>query len=155
MNKGIPIIKKFEGLRLTSYLCPAGVWTIGYGSTLYENGSKVQEGEKITIDRADGLLINTVHLFEKSVKVLVKSSINENQLGALTSFAFNIGIGKPATKLSPASGFTGSTLLKKVNANPADPTIRDEFMKWNKSGGKVLNGLTKRREAEANLYFSL
>lgn len=144
MNKGIPIIKKFEGLRLTSYLCPAGVWTIGYGSTFYENGSKVQEGEKITIDRADGLLINTVHLFEKSVKGLVKSSINENQLGALTSFAFNLGVGN----------FKASTLLKKVNKNPSDPMIRDEFMKWNKAGGKVLNGLTKRREAEANLYFS-
>lgn len=144
MNKGIPIIKKFEGLRLTSYLCPAGVWTIGYGSTFYENGSKVQEGEKITIDRADGLLINTVHLFEKSVKGLVKSSINENQLGALTSFAFNLGVGN----------FKASTLLKKVNKNPSDPMIRDEFMKWNKAGGKVLNGLTRRREAEANLYFS-
>ena len=144
MNKGIPIIKKFEGLRLTSYLCPAGVWTIGYGSTFYENGSKVQEGEKITIDRADGLLINTVRLFEKSVKGLVKSSINENQLGALTSFAFNLGVGN----------FKASTLLKKVNKNPSDPMIRDEFMKWNKAGGKVLNGLTRRREAEANLYFS-
>ena len=144
MNKGIPIIKKFEGLRLTSYLCPAGAWTIGYGSTFYENGSKVQEGEKITIDRADGLLINTVHLFEKSVKGLVKSSINENQLGALTSFAFNLGVGN----------FKASTLLKKVNKNPSDPMIRDEFMKWNKAGGKVLNGLTRRREAEANLYFS-
>ena len=144
MNKGIPIIKKFEGLRLTSYLCPAGAWTIGYGSTLYENGSKVQEGEKITIDRADGLLINTVHLFEKSVKGLVKSSINENQLGALTSFAFNLGVGN----------FKASTLLKKVNKNPSDPMIRDEFMKWNKAGGKVLNGLTMRRGAEASLYFS-
>ena len=144
MNKGIPIIKKFEGLRLTSYLCPAGVWTIGYGSTLYENGSKVQEGEKITIDRADGLLINTVHLFEKSVKGLVKSSINENQLDALTSFAFNLGVGN----------FKASTLLKKVNKNPSDPMIRDEFMKWNKAGGKVLNGLTMRRGAEASLYFS-
>ena len=144
MNKGIPIIKKFEGLRLTSYLCPAGVWTIGYGSTFCENGSKVQEGEKITIDRADGLLITTVHLFEKSVKGLVKSSINENQLGALTSFAFNLGVGN----------FKASTLLKKVNKNPSDPMIRDEFMKWNKAGGKVLNGLTRRREAEANLYFS-
>lgn len=144
MNKGIPIIKKFEGLRLTSYLCPAGAWTIGYGSTFYENGSKVQEGEKITIDRADGLLINTVHLFEKSVKGLVKSSINENQLGALTSFAFNLGVGN----------FKASTLLKKVNKNPSDPMIRDEFMKWNKAGGKVLNGLTMRRGAEASLYFS-
>ena len=144
MNKGITIIKKFEGLRLTSYLCPAGAWTIGYGSTFYENGSKVQEGEKITIDRADGLLINTVHLFEKSVKGLVKSSINENQLGALTSFAFNLGVGN----------FKASTLLKKVNKNPSDPMIRDEFMKWNKAGGKVLNGLTMRRGAEASLYFS-
>ena len=144
MNKGISLIKRYEGLRLKSYLCPAGKWTIGYGATFYENGSTVKEGESITIDRADGLLINTVHLFEKSVKGLVKSAINENQLGALTSFAFNVGVGNLKT----------STLLKKVNKNPNDPTIKDEFLKWNKAGGKVLAGLTKRREEEAKLYFS-
>jgi len=143
MNKGIPIIRKFEGLKLKAYLCPAGVWTIGYGNTFYENGSKVQEGEKITLDRADKLLFFVVQKFEAEVKKLVKSVINENQLGALTSFAFNVGAGNLAK----------STLLKKVNANPNDVTIRDEFMRWTKANGKVLNGLVTRRKAEADLYF--
>jgi lysozyme len=144
MNKGTPIIRKFEGLKLTAYLCPANVWTIGYGSTFYENGSKVQQGDKITLDRADKLLVEMVKRFEISVKGLVKSSINDNQLGALTSFAFNVGVG----------AFSKSTLLRKVNANPNDLTIRNEFMRWTKAGGKVLKGLVTRREAEANLYFS-
>jgi lysozyme len=144
MNKGIPTIKKFEGLRLNAYKCPAGVWTIGFGSTFYENGSKVVEGDKITIDRADKLLIEIVQKFEISVRSLVKSKINDNQLGSLTSFAFNVGVGN----------FKKSTLLKKVNANPNDPTIRNEFMRWTRGGGKVLKGLVTRREAEADLYFS-
>ena len=144
MNKGTAIIRKFEGLKLTAYLCPANVWTIGYGSTFYMNGKKVQQGDKITLDQADRLLLEMVNQFEISVKGLVKSNINDNQLGALTSFAFNVG----------ASALIKSTLLKKVNANPEDPTIRNEFMRWTKAGGKVLKGLVTRREAEANLYFS-
>lgn len=144
MNKGIPIIRKFEGLKLKAYLCPANVWTIGYGNTFYENGSKVQEGDKITIERSDKLLFFVVQKFEAEVKKLVKSEINENQLGALTSFGFNVGAGNLAK----------STLLKKVNANPNDLTIRDEFNRWTKSWGKVLNGLVARRKAEADLYFS-
>jgi lysozyme len=144
MNKGIPIIRKFEGLKLRAYLCPSSVWTIGYGNTFYENGSKVQEGDKITLDRADRLLFFVVAKFENEVKKIVKSAINENQLGALTSFAFNVGAGNLAK----------STLLKKVNANPLDASIRDEFMRWTKAGGKVLNGLVTRRKAEADLYFS-
>jgi lysozyme len=144
MNKGIPTIRKFEGLRLEAYKCPAGVWTIGYGSTFYENGSKVQQEDKITLDRADRLLFDIVMKFEISVRGLVKSKINDNQLGALTSFAFNVGV----------TNFRKSTLLKKVNVNPIDATIRNEFMRWTKAGGKVLKGLVTRREAEANLYFS-
>ncbi len=144
MNKGIPIIRKFEGLKLRAYLCPANIWTIGYGNTFYENGSKVQQGDKITLDRADRLLFFVVQKFEAEVKKLVKSDINENMLGALTSFAFNAGAGNLAK----------STLLKKVNANPNDPTIRDEFNKWVRAGGKVLNGLVTRRKAEADLYYS-
>ena len=144
MNKGIPIIKKFEGLKLKAYLCPSGLPTIGYGNTFYENGAKVKLGEQITIDRADALLIHTVAQFEKQVDAVVTATLTPNQLGALTSFAFNCGMGN----------FRKSTLLKKVNANPNDPTIRQEFMKWNKAGGKVLNGLTRRRQAEADLYFA-
>ena len=143
MNKGIPLIRKYEGLKLIAYICPAGVATVGYGSTFYENGSRVQMGDKITLDRADRLLFHTVSKFEAQVRNLVKSQLNENQLGALTSFAFNVGAG----------ALQKSTLLKKVNANPNDPTIRAEFMRWNRAGGRVLNGLTRRRQEEADLYF--
>ena len=143
MNKGIPIIRKFEGLRLNSYICPAGKVTIGWGSTFYENGSKVKLGEKITLDRADKLLFIMVKLFETELSRLVKSAINDNQKGALTSFIFNFG----STK------FGNSTLLKKVNANPNDLTIRDEFMRWVGKDPKTVKGLKERRKAEADLYF--
>lgn len=143
MNKGIAIIKKYEGLRLKSYLCPSQIWTIGYGATFYENGSRVGPNENITIDRADRLLLMQVKLFTDEVKRVVKSNINENQLGALVSFCFNVG----------GAAFGRSTLCRKVNANPNDPTIRDEFMRWTRGGGKVLPGLVKRRQEEANLYY--
>jgi lysozyme len=144
MNKGIPIIRKFEGLRLKAYICPAGKVTIGWGNTFYENGSKVEITDKITLDRADKLLFFKIGLFEKELSKLVKSAINENQKGALTSFIYNFG----ATK------FGNSTLLKKVNANPDDATIRDEFMRWVGKDPKTINGLRTRRKAEADLYFT-
>lgn len=144
MNKGIPIIRRFEGLRLRAYICPAGKITIGWGNTFYENGSKVQMGDRITLDRADRLLFHMVNMFEAELSKLVKSNINENQKGALTSFIFNLG----STK------FGRSTLLRKVNANPNDPTIKDEFMRWVGKDPKTINGLRNRRKAEADLYFS-
>jgi lysozyme len=144
MNRGIAIIRKYEGLKLRAYICPAGLNTIGYGATFYENGTKVQPKDVITMDRADKLLHFQVKLFADEVKRVVKSNINENQLGALVSFCFNVG----------GAAFGKSTLCKKVNANPNDPTIRDEFMRWTRGGGKVLPGLVKRREEEANLYYT-
>ena len=144
MNKGIPLIKRFEGLKLRAYVCPAGLNTIGYGSTYYEDGSKVKLGDVITIDRADKLLFNTVSEFEKQVDTVVTSAINANQLGALTSFAFNVGMGN----------FRRSTLLRLVNANPNNPAIRTEFMKWTRANNQVLKGLVTRRQAEADLYFT-
>ena len=144
MNKGIPLIKRFEGLKLRAYVCPAGLNTIGYGSTFYENGSKVKLGDVITIDRADKLLIHTVAQFERQVDAAVTSTINANQLGALTSFAFNVGMGN----------FRRSTLLRLVNANPNNPAIRLEFQKWTRANNQVLKGLVTRRQAEADLYFT-
>ena len=82
--------------------------------------------------------------FAKRVNTLVTSNLNQNQFNALVSFAYNVGTGN----------FSSSTLLKKVNRNPDDLTIKDEFLRWNKAGGKVLNGLTNRRNEEAILYFS-
>jgi lysozyme len=145
LNKeGIELMHRFEGLELTSYLCPAKVWTIGYGNTYYENGNKVKQGEVITEQRAKELFNNVTNKdFVSKIRPLIKTQLNENQFSALVSFAYNVGTGN----------LSKSTLLKKVNINPKDPTIRTEFLKWNKAGGKVLSGLTRRREAEASLYF--
>jgi lysozyme len=144
MNKGIAIIRKYEGLKLRAYICPSGLPTIGYGATFYMNGSRVQIGDVITIDHADKLLHFQVKLFADEVQRTVKVKLNENQLGALVSFCFNVG----------GAAFGRSTLARKVNANPNDSTIRNEFMRWTRGGGKVLPGLVKRREEEANLYYA-
>lgn len=142
-EKGIKLLHHFEGCRLKAYLCPAKIWTIGWGNTFYEDGSPVKEGDEITQERADNLFLIILNGFSNNVRRSLRVNLNENKFSALTSFAYNVGIGN----------LNRSTLLKKVNANPEDETIRGEFMKWNKAGGKVLNGLTRRREAEANLYF--
>jgi lysozyme len=144
LNKeGADLIKFFEGCKLKAYQCSAGKWTIGYGNTFYEDGSPVIAGHAITKEKAESLFNLIADDFAKKVDPVVTDKVNENQFAALVSFAYNCGIGN----------LKSSTLLKKVNVNPADVTIRNEFMKWNKAAGKVLNGLTKRREAEANLYF--
>ena len=127
---GIDLIKSFESLRLKAYLCPANVWTIGYGHTRY-----VQEGDVITEPKAIDLLRQDLNGFEAGVSALVKSNINENQFSALVSFAYNCGIGN----------FKNSTLLKKVNANPNDKAIEKEFLKWTRARGVVLGGLVRRR----------
>ena len=138
------IIKDFEGLSLKPYLCPAGVPTIGYGNTRYQDGSKVtMQDEPITEQEANVLFDFYHNQFKAEVKKVVATEINENQLEALTSFAYNLGIGN----------LKKSTLLKKVNLDPNDKSIALEFAKWNKAGGKVLNGLVKRRKAESDLYF--
>jgi lysozyme len=142
--KGIELIKSFEGFRGKPYKCPAGVPTIGYGATFYPNGKKVTMADKeITEQDATDLLRHMLESFEKYVDSYCRDDVNQNQFDALVSFAYNLG---PANLKS-------STLLKKVNSNPNDETIRAEFMKWVKAGGKTLKGLVRRREAEANLYF--
>lgn len=143
-NKGLSLIKKYEGCKLTSYKCPAGIWTIGYGNTKYADGTPVKEGETITISQAEELFFRIVEEFSYSVYFLCGEYVNQNQFDALTSFAYNVGIG----------AFKKSTLLKLVKANANNPLIRNEFAKWDKAGGKVLAGLTKRRKEEADLYFS-
>lgn len=144
-KKGLDIIKRFEGFRNAPYLCAADVPTIGYGSTFYPNGNKVKLTDKpITLREGEKLLKQTVSRFEDGVNRLVKSEINQSQFDALVSFAFNLGL----------SALGKSTLLKKVNANPNDPDIKKQFLRWNKAGGRILRGLTKRRNVEAHLYFS-
>lgn len=143
-EEGISLIKKYEGCKLTAYKCPAGVWTIGYGNTFYENGSTVKPGDKITQERADQLFRNILEKkFVEPIRKLIVSDINDNMFSAIVSFTYNVGIGN----------LKSSTLLKKVNANPYDQTISLEFKKWVKSAGKVLPGLVRRRESESDLYF--
>jgi lysozyme len=144
MKEAIELIKKFEGCKLIAYKCPAGIWTIGYGSTFYKDGSKVEFNDVITQHTAETLLLVTANKFESEVKKLVKSNLNDKQMAALISFAFNLG----------TAALSKSRLLKMVNDNPNDPNIRTEFMRWINAGGKPLNGLIRRRKAEADLYFS-
>ena len=142
---GLKLIKEFEGLVLKPYKCAAGVWTIGYGNTFYADGRKVQPTDQpITQQVADELLLKTLSSFERRVDSMVLDDINQNQFDALVSFAFNCG----------TQNLLKSTLLKKINVNPNNITIRDEFMKWTRVNGKVLKGLERRRKAEADLYFT-
>jgi lysozyme len=144
-NNGIRLIQEFEGLRLTSYLCSAGVPTIGYGATYYQDGSKVKLGQTITRDQADQLLKDHLKEFEGSVLGLLNTTkVNQNQFDALVSFCFNLGAGNLAK----------SQLLRFVKANPNDPKISLEFAKWNRAGGEVSRGLVRRRKKEAELYFT-
>ena len=140
----LSIIKKYEGLKLEAYICPAGVATVGFGSTFYPDGRRVKLGDKITLQEAESILLHDIKRFEMEVRNAVKIEITNNQLSALISFVYNVG----------ASAFRKSTLLRKVNANPTDLTIHNEFMRWTRAGGKVLPGLVKRRAEESKLYFT-
>lgn len=147
--KGIHLIEKFEcsdnvNNFLRAYKCPAGVWTIGIGTTVYPNGQRVKEGDVITKDQAYEYLKFDLSNTEKQVDSYTVDVINQNQFDALISFAYNLGV----------NALRSSTLLKKVNANPIDPSIRNEFNRWIHAGGQVLPGLVARRAAEADLYFS-
>ena len=144
-SNGIRLIQEFEGLRLTSYLCSAGVPTIGYGATFYHDGSKVKLGQTITNAQASQLLKNHLKEFEGSVLGLLNTTkVNQNQFDALVSFTYNLGAGNLAK----------SQLLRFVKLNPNDPRIAAEFLKWNRAGGEVSTGLVRRRKKEAQLYFT-
>ena len=153
LNKlGIDLMHFFEGCKLEAYECSGSLplpkdkkfFTIGWGNTFYENGTPVKKGDKITQDRANSLFVFVANKFADEIKKLIKSNLSENQFSALVCFAYNVGTGNLAK----------STLLKKVNANPNDPSIANEFLRWNKAGGKELLGLTRRRTAESKLYFT-
>ncbi|MCW3075344.1 MAG: amidase [Flaviaesturariibacter sp.] len=148
-QKCLEFIQQHEGLKLEAYQDSAGIWTIGYGSILYEAGDPVKKGDTITIDKAFSLLTREVEEKSEAVRKVVKpGALTQNQFDALVSFAYNVG----------AEALKKSTLLKRVNANPADPSIREAFLMWNKAhvDGKLveIKGLTRRREEEADLYFS-
>ena len=136
-QQGLDLIKKYEGLRLEAYKCPAGVWTIGYGHT-----KGVIKGMKISKEEAETLLKQDVSVFELQV-INTVGKLAACKIDALVSFAYNVGI----------AAFRNSTLCRKVKANSDDPAIRNEFMKWIYAGGKKLQGLERRRKEEADVYF--
>jgi len=138
------LMRKHEGFSEKAYLCPASVWTIGYGNTQYENGQPVREGHTIDSYRAERLFSYYVDEFARGVtKLLGGKTLTDNQFSAVVSFCYNLGLG----------AFERSTLRRKILANPDDPSISTEFKRWTRAGGKVLNGLVTRRQEESQLYF--
>ena len=133
---GKDIVKKYEGLYLKAYLCPAGIPTIGYGHT-----QGISLGMTCTGEQADEWLENDFFMAKNDVKAVVKVPLTDNQLGALASFVFNLGVRK----------LIQSTLLKKLNAGDYQGTAQ-EFDKWVFAAGKKLNGLIARRAAEKELF---
>ena len=135
-NKGIELIKHFEGCELEAYKCPAGVWTIGYGHI-----KGVKEGMKITEHQAEEMLKSELHEYEGYINDYVTVPLNQNQFDAMVSWVYNLCGGN----------LRASTLLKVLNAGDYDG-VPAQMLRWNKAGGKVLEGLTRRRQAEADLF---
>jgi lysozyme len=139
---GIEALKKREGLQLKAYK-DGSVYSIGYGNSFYEDGSKVKSTDSITKGQAETLFANVVLTFETYVISKVVSKLTQNQFDALVSFCYNVG----------KTGFGTSTLLKKVNVDPNDASIKEEFLRWVNSSGKYLEGLKNRRLSEIDQYF--
>lgn len=138
---GIDLISSYEKTLLEAYDDGVGVWTIGTGTTVYPNGQKVKKGDTCTPTQAKTYFAHDLNRFEASVNNLVKVPISQNQFDALVSLTYNIG----------ESAFKKSTLLAKLNKGDFTGAA-DQFLVWNKGGGKVLNGLVRRRAAERALF---
>ena len=157
---GIDLIKSFEGIRdgdkLTpnydAYLCPANYWTIGYGHVVRSGGVMLSGKDNeavarraypvgLTLEQCEELLAKDLADYCRAVENLVKVALTDNQFAALVSLAYNIGV----------SAFGGSTLLSKLNKRDY-LNAAEQFLRWNRGGGKVLNGLVRRREAEKQLF---
>ncbi len=147
---GIEFIKQREGCFLQAYQDSVGIWTIGYGTIVYENHIPVRKGDSIRQEVADQLLLWQIGLKEEAVNhALIGTEVNQKQFDALVSFAYNVGI----------HSFLSSSLLSELKLNPNDPVIRSEFLRWDKGyvNNKlvVVQGLLNRRTAEAEMYFSV
>lgn len=142
-DKGIALIKEFEGCKLTAYQDSVGIWTIGYGWTQPVDGKPIRAGMTIKQETAERLLKTGLVSYESDVSRLVKVGLTQGQFDALVAFTYNLG----------ARSLSTSTLLRKLNAGDYTGAA-DEFMSWNKAGGKALKGLTRRREAERALFLS-
>lgn len=145
-DKSIELIKRFEGCSLSAYPDPGtggAPWTIGYGWTGNVDGKPVRPGMKIDQATADRLLRTGIVSYDQAVNKMLKVKVTQNQYDALVSLAYNIGTRALST----------STLMRKLNSGDYSGAA-DEFLRWNKSGGKVMPGLTNRRKAEREVFLS-
>ncbi|WP_334069855.1 lysozyme [Acinetobacter colistiniresistens] len=140
-NVGLDLIASFEDTKLKAYDDGVGVWTIGTGTTIYPNGIKVKKGDVCTLDQAKAYFAHDLNRFETAVNSAVTVPVSQNQFDALVSLTYNIG----------ENAFKGSTLLKKLNARDYQGAA-DQFLVWNRGGGKVMKGLVRRRDAERALF---
>ena len=141
-ERGLALIKEFEGCKLSAYQCPAGVWTIGIGSTHYGDGTPITKGRTLPNEKAAiALLAATIGQFEKAVNAM-NVELTQNEFDALVSLTYNIGAGNLAS----------STLVKMLKAGDNKAEIAKQFLRWNKAGGKEMAGLTRRRKAESELF---
>ena len=135
-KNGLDLIKHFEGCELEAYKCPAGVWTIGYGHI-----KTAVEGMTITQHQADEMLIEEMNEYEGYINNSVRVDLTQNQFDAMVSWVYNLGSGN----------LNASTLLKVLNSGDY-VGVPEQLLRWNKAGGRVLEGLTRRRQAEADLF---
>ena len=141
-DMGLSLIKSFEGFSAKPYKCPAGVPTIGYGATYYPDGKRVTMADKpVSEADATAMLRSMLASYEAGVSRYVQVPLTQGQFDALVSFAYNLGL----------SALKGSTLLRLVNARDYAGAAA-QFARWNRAGGKVLPGLTRRREAERVMF---
>jgi lysozyme len=136
-------IQQFEGLKLKAYKDSVGIWTIGFGNIFnLDTGKPIKEGDEITQETADRWLKIEVDQLQDKMRKVITVPLNDNQWTALTSLAYNIGFG----------AFKRSTLLRLLNAGATKQEVANQILRWNKAGGKEIQGLTNRRKAEYNLY---
>jgi len=135
-QEGISLIKKFEGCELEAYKCAAGVWTIGYGHT-----KDVKEGEVITKEEAESMLVHELQEYCNDVDIAVKVDLKQNEFDALVSWTYNLG----------PTNLNSSTMLRVLNEGKHDD-VPTQIKRWNKAGGEVLKGLVRRRNAEALMF---
>ncbi|WP_332604976.1 lysozyme [Acinetobacter sp. ESBL14] len=138
---GINLITSFEDLKLNAYDDGVGVWSIGFGTTVYPTGVPVRQGDSCTLEQANSFFQYDLKRFEKAVNEAITVPISQNQFDALVSLSYNIG----------SHAFKSSTLVKYLNVLD-EYAAAEQFLVWNKAGGKVLKGLVRRREAERSLF---
>ena len=135
-EEGLSLIKKFEGCELKAYRCSANVLTIGYGHT-----KGVEEDQEITQEEAEEMLASELGEYEGYINDMVECDLEQYQFDALVAWVYNLG----------PTNLRSSTMLKRLNANDLDD-VPTQIRRWNKAGGKVLAGLTRRREAESLMF---